>query len=123
MDPLKTVLQKKRPSLVNRKGVILQHDNTRPHTARVTKNLLEELHSLLASYYNNAYYYNFALLAKIYIKPNHILVLPNVTIYGRVNIGNEIFGSTFSKRHKTLAKILTKFILDDNFTNIFPGLI
>lgn len=39
---LKEVLQKKRPSLINRKGVILQHDNAKPHTARITKNLLEE---------------------------------------------------------------------------------
>ena len=62
-------------------------------------------------------------MAKIHIKPDHIPVLPNIIIYRRINIGNEIFVSTFSKRHKTLAKILIKFILDDNSADIFSGLI
>ncbi|KAF2351016.1 Myc-type basic helix-loop-helix (bHLH) domain [Trinorchestia longiramus] len=39
---LKAVLQEKLPSLINRKGVILHHDNARPHTSRATKNLIEE---------------------------------------------------------------------------------
>ncbi|KAF2366343.1 hypothetical protein FHG87_002905 [Trinorchestia longiramus] len=32
----------KRPSSVNRRGVILHHDNARPHTSRGTKNLIEQ---------------------------------------------------------------------------------
>ncbi|KAF2364913.1 Transposase type 1 [Trinorchestia longiramus] len=39
---LKAVSQEKRLSLINRKGVILHHDNARPHTSRATKNLIEE---------------------------------------------------------------------------------
>ncbi|VUZ48385.1 unnamed protein product [Hymenolepis diminuta] len=39
---LKAVLQEKRPFLINRRGVILHHDNARPHTPRATKNLVEE---------------------------------------------------------------------------------
>jgi len=36
-------LQKKRPALVNKKGVILQHDNARPHVAKTTLEKLMEL--------------------------------------------------------------------------------
>ena len=36
-------MQEKRPSLTNRKGVILQHDNARPHTSLKTKKKLLEL--------------------------------------------------------------------------------
>ena len=42
LTQLKTVLQEKRPLLVNRKSVILHHDNARPHTSRATKNLIDE---------------------------------------------------------------------------------
>lgn len=37
LEALHKNLQKKRPSLVNRKGVLLLHDNARPHIARVTQ--------------------------------------------------------------------------------------
>ena len=43
LDRLKQALKQKHPALVNRKGVILHHDNARPHTARLTQN---KLHSL-----------------------------------------------------------------------------
>ncbi|GFW28594.1 histone-lysine N-methyltransferase SETMAR [Trichonephila clavipes] len=36
-------LHEKRPALVNRKNVILLHDNTRPHTAKVTQEKIFEL--------------------------------------------------------------------------------
>ena len=32
-------LLEKRPALVNRKNVVLLHDNARPHTARVTQGI------------------------------------------------------------------------------------
>jgi [histone H3]-lysine36 N-dimethyltransferase SETMAR len=40
---LSQALVRNRPSLVNRKGVILQHDNARPHIARVTQQKIREL--------------------------------------------------------------------------------
>jgi histone-lysine N-methyltransferase SETMAR len=35
--------QKIRPILLNRKGVVLQHDNARPHTARLTREKIQRL--------------------------------------------------------------------------------
>lgn len=37
LEDLKNALSRKRPSLLNRKGVVLLHDNARPHTARLTQ--------------------------------------------------------------------------------------
>ncbi|KAF2361178.1 hypothetical protein FHG87_008066 [Trinorchestia longiramus] len=39
---LKTVLMENRSSSVNGRGVILHHDNDRPHMSRGTKNLIEQ---------------------------------------------------------------------------------
>jgi len=42
LEKLKTAVQEKCPSLANRKGAILQHDNARPHTSlKIIKKLLE----------------------------------------------------------------------------------
>jgi histone-lysine N-methyltransferase SETMAR len=43
LDRLHQALIEKRPALVNRKGVILQHDNARPHTARITQQKIRDL--------------------------------------------------------------------------------
>lgn len=37
IERLNEKLKVKRPSLINRKGVVLLHDNARPHTAKITK--------------------------------------------------------------------------------------
>lgn len=42
LDRLKSALTTKRPALINRKGVILQQDNARPHTAKVTRQKVME---------------------------------------------------------------------------------
>jgi [histone H3]-lysine36 N-dimethyltransferase SETMAR len=43
LDRLKTAISEKRPFLLNRKGVILQHDNASSHTAKVTLQKIREL--------------------------------------------------------------------------------
>lgn len=43
LQRLQSELLKKRASLVNRKSVILQHDNARPHAARITQEKIKEL--------------------------------------------------------------------------------
>lgn len=43
LDTLKSVLAKKRPALINRKGVILLHDNAKPHTSKMTQLKIKEL--------------------------------------------------------------------------------
>jgi histone-lysine N-methyltransferase SETMAR len=43
LDRLHNQLLVKRPGLVNRKGVILQHDNARPHAAKLTQEKIRQL--------------------------------------------------------------------------------
>ena len=40
---LKQTIQKRRPKLINRKGVVFNHDNVRPHTSLVTRQKLRKL--------------------------------------------------------------------------------
>ena len=40
---LQEAIQKKRPELVNRKGVVFHHDNARPHASFMTRQKLTEL--------------------------------------------------------------------------------
>ena len=42
LDRVKTSLTTKRPALINRCGVILQKDNARPHTAKITRQKLKD---------------------------------------------------------------------------------
>ncbi|CAK6443035.1 unnamed protein product [Pipistrellus nathusii] len=43
LERLAQALREKEPALINRKGVILHHDNARPHTARITAEELRQL--------------------------------------------------------------------------------
>jgi histone-lysine N-methyltransferase SETMAR len=43
LDRLQQALIEKRPALVNRRGVILQHDNARPHSAKITQQKIRDL--------------------------------------------------------------------------------
>ncbi len=79
---------------------------------------------MLTEFYNNAYSYKFKSLSDRDIGTSKsIPVLPRITEYGRVKIGDEIFGSTSATRYKRSAKILAKFILDDGSIDVYPGII
>lgn len=43
LERLNEAIQKERPELANRKGVVFHHDNARPHTSLMTRNKLTEL--------------------------------------------------------------------------------
>lgn len=43
LDRLDAEIKKKRPSVANRKGVLLQHDNARPHVSMKTRQKFQEL--------------------------------------------------------------------------------
>lgn len=43
LDRLYQILMQKEPALINRKGVIMQHDNARPHIAQITSEKLSQL--------------------------------------------------------------------------------
>ncbi|GFV36890.1 mariner Mos1 transposase [Trichonephila clavipes] len=43
LDKLKAAIKEKRPPLASRKGIVLHHDNARPHTAMVTQQKLNAL--------------------------------------------------------------------------------
>lgn len=43
LDRLKAAIEEKRPELVNRKGVVFQHDNARPHVSLQTRQKLIQL--------------------------------------------------------------------------------
>ncbi|CAB4381100.1 unnamed protein product [Rhizophagus irregularis] len=65
---------------------------------------------------------DFAALSDIHAAPSAIPVLPKVNTYGQLKIGSEVFGSTYSKRHVTSAKILSQF-LHDNTKDTYPGIV
>jgi histone-lysine N-methyltransferase SETMAR len=46
LENMYTVLLEKYPALVNRKRVLLQQDNARPHTAKETLQKIEELENI-----------------------------------------------------------------------------
>ena len=86
--------------------------------------LKQDILELLIKYYNGAYEnYSFVGLSDIHnALPEAIAVLPTVTKFGRLRIGAEVIGSTFSARHIRSANILSQFVLDDNvMTDIYPG--
>jgi hypothetical protein len=85
-------------------------------------NLPPEIVALLVEYYVNAYEQPFTALSDIHISPvDSIVVLPRAKQYGRMRIGSEVIGSTLSARYVKSSNILSKFVLNDNTTDTYPG--
>jgi hypothetical protein len=86
-------------------------------------NLPPEVSALLVEYYCNAYDRSFVTLSNIHTSlEESIVVLPKVNRFGRLRIGAEVIGSTFSARHIKSANVLSQFVLDDNnTTDTYPG--
>ena len=49
LQRLQQAIERKRPELINRRGVVFHHDNARPHTSLITRQKLRELGSFNAS--------------------------------------------------------------------------
>jgi histone-lysine N-methyltransferase SETMAR len=71
LENIYTVLLEKHPALVNRKRVLLQQDNARPHTAKKTLQKIEELegikllpHPAFSPDLEPSYYYLFHSMAQ-----------------------------------------------------------
>jgi histone-lysine N-methyltransferase SETMAR len=87
LQRLNTALKKKRPALVNRKGVIVQHDNASSHSARMTLDTIETLkwETLLHPTYSpDTALSNFYLITS---RSNH---LRGKTLKDKNNIENEL---------------------------------
>ena len=84
--------------------------------------LPQDILLLLADFYRNTYSKNFVALSCIHNAPEgSIPVLPKVDQFSRLKIGTEIFSSALSSRHAKSAKILARFILDDDTIDTFSG--
>ena len=91
---------------------------------KMNKNLPEEVVELLAKYYHVAYNKEFSSLKKIHTASSDALpVLNRANMYGRLQLGSEVFGSSYSKRHIKSAKILAPFTYDNGDKDTYPGIV
>lgn len=83
LTKLNNAIQEKRPVLVNRKGVVFQHDNARPHTSLVTWQKLLELgwevlqHPPYSPYLTPSDYYLFRSLQNFMVKISIMMMISN----------------------------------------------
>src|SRR5436190_22963189 len=83
--------------------------------------LPDDIYELLVYYYNDAYYdLEFVTIASASDKlileeesEDFIIVLPNITQYGRIRIRSEIFWANIAPRYRKNSYILAKFIQDN----------
>jgi hypothetical protein len=93
---------------------------------KMNSKLSDEVLDLLIQYYRNAYGKDFVALSNINVhnvSSDFIPVLPNANLYGRLQLGSEVFGSAYSKRHISSAKILSQFVTNNNDKNTYPGIV
>ena len=75
---------------------------------------------LLVEYYNNAYDTNIFVLPEDLDLDRSIGISSIINQYGRIQISDEVFSSTFSKKYKNSSRILAKFAEEDE-VNTYPG--
>ena len=95
-----------------------------PRKDRVS--LPDDIYELLIQYYNVAYEWEFVTIASASDRlkegsEDFIVVSPNITQYGRIRIGSEIFGAIIAPRYQKNSHILAKFIQDNETIDTFPG--
>ena len=91
---------------------------------KTNKDLPEEVVELLAEYYYNAYNKEFSSLKNIHTASSDVIpVFKRANIYGRLLLGSEVFGSSYSKRHIKSAKILAQFTHDNGDKDTYPGMV
>ncbi|CAG8704228.1 6108_t:CDS:1 [Funneliformis caledonium] len=84
--------------------------------------LSSEILTLLVEYYNNAYSNSFVFLSDIHnLLPGTIAVFSQINQFGRLRLRAEVYRLTYAKRHIRSVNVLSKFVLDDNMTNTYPG--
>lgn len=97
-------------------------------TPKKNVSLPDDIYNHLVEYYNNAYEFEFATIAgtsEALVSGSDlddlITVLPNVTQYGRIRIGSEIFGAAAAPRYSKNSFILAKFVQNTDTVDTFPG--
>src|SRR5260363_102803 len=76
--------------------------------------LQPDIQILLIEFYNDAGTdYQFTRLGCI-SGIDEIAVFPNITQYGQLKLGSEIFGSTFSARHIKSSRILARLVASED---------
>lgn len=86
--------------------------------------LPDEVENLLLEYYQNAYDREFVSLKNIHTASSDAIpVLKRANMYGRLQLGSEVFGSSYSKRHVKSAKILSSFTHDNGEKDTYPGIV
>lgn len=76
---------------------------------------------LLAEFYNNLYDDHFISIKSITGPNNYIAVNPKIKKYGRLRIGEDMYGSVEAARHAKSSYILARFIQDDGTIDTYPG--
>jgi hypothetical protein len=86
------------------------------------------IYELLVKYYNDTYNREFVSItdfasSDLSLSNSHqkIIVSPNVTQFGRIQITTKTFGSAIAPRYQRSSHIMCKFIQNDKTVDIFPG--
>ena len=83
--------------------------------------LPNEILKLLVEFYNNLYDNHFILILSVRGSSNDNVVNSIIEQYGRLRIGEDIFGSVQAARHEKSSYILARFVQSDATIDTYPG--